>query len=341
MKQVGSRGTRPIACAVLLVVTACGGGSGRPAPPAAPTPTPTPTPPANTWSVAGQVVTTGSAQAVSGATVTPAWSLAAVTTDAGGSYQLGDTANPPSTPYQLTISGAGLISHDVWVTWARGPRTGVTLDVIRDGPPFSMDFYRQFVRGTYDQPGAPYPVLRWTSNPSFYVKTIDQNGRAVEPEVLANVLDALGRAVPAFSGGHLAAAAIETGTETRNAAAGWINVDIHRDPNEQRICGFANIGANPGSITLNDDVCSCGSNKIPGAVTMHEVGHALGFFHVGDKGSLMYPFVSGDCPAGKLSASETHHAAIAYSRPRGNTEPDHDPTSFASLTASMPVLRVN
>src|SRR5689334_6702628 len=139
MKQVGSRGTRPIACAVLLVVTACGGGSGRPAPPAAPTPTPTPTPPANTWSVAGQVVTTGSAQAVSGATVTPAWSLAAVTTDAGGSYQLGDTANPPSTPYQLTISGAGLISHDVWVTWARGPRNGVTLDVIRDGPPFSMD----------------------------------------------------------------------------------------------------------------------------------------------------------------------------------------------------------
>ena len=320
--------------ALLLTLASCGGGtahstSTNPITPTAPT---TPVTPTNTWSAAGQIVALGTSQGVGGATLTPGWSLAAVTADAQGNYELGDVANPPSTPYPATISAAGMISHDVWITWAKGPRTGVTLDMIRNAAPFSMDFYKQFVRGTYDQPGAPWPVLRWTTAPSFYVKTTDQNGRAIEPEVLVRVLDGLRQAVPAYTGGRYTPAAIETGTETRPEAVNWINVNIRRDPAEKRTCGFAFIGANPGSITLNDDVCSCGSNKIPGAVTMHEVGHALGYFHVGDRNSLMYPFIAGDCPAGALSASESYHAGIAYSRPRGNTDPDHDPSTGAALT---------
>jgi hypothetical protein len=322
-------------CAVVTAIAAaaCGGHStSSPSTPSTPTTPTTPTAPTNTWSAAGQITATGTPQGVGGAAVTPGWSLAAVTADASGNYQLGDVANPPSTPYPVTISGSGLLSHDVWITWARGPRTGVSLDVIRNAAPFSLDFYRQFVRGTYDQPGAPWPVLRWTTAPSFYVKTTDQNGRAIEPEVLTRVYDAIRAAVPAFSGGTYTAVAIETGTDPRAQAPNWINVDIRRDPNEKRLCGFAQIGANPGSITLNDDVCSCGSNKIPGAVTMHEVGHAMGFFHVGDRASLMYPFIAGDCPAGALSAAETYHSRLAYLRPRGNTEPDHDPSSGAALT---------
>ena len=71
---------------------------------------------------------------------------------------------------------------------------------------------------------------------------------------------------------------------------------------------------------------------------MHEVGHAMGFFHVADRNSLMYPFIAGDCPAGALSADETYHSRIAYSRPRGNTEPDHDPSSGAALHGLNPTL---
>src|SRR4029450_5231562 len=138
------------------------------------------------------------------------------------------------------------------------------------------------------------------------------------PEVLTVVRDALARATPAFTAGRLTAAAIETGTTARAEAGGWITGDILRDPNETGTCGFAYIGANPGAITLYDDVCSCGSNKIPGAVVMHEGGHTLGFFHVSDRNSVMYPFVPGNCPPGDLSASEKYHSAIAYSRPRGN-----------------------
>jgi hypothetical protein len=162
---------------------------------------------------------------------------------------------------------------------------------------------------------------------------VDQNDRAVEPEVLQVVRDSIGRAVTAFTGGKLSVAALESGTEDRPQALGWINVYIRRDPNERNRCGFANIGANPGSITLNNDVCSCGSNKIPGALVMHEVGHAMGFFHVPDQNAVMYPFLPGNCPAGQLSAAEQYHAAIAYSRPRGNTDPDVDPSSSRTMTA--------
>ena len=165
------------------------------------------------------------------------------------------------------------------------------------------------------------------------MRTVDQNGRPVEPEVLARILTAIQQAVPAFTGGHYAAAAIVTGTEARAQQTDWINVDVHRDPNEREICGLAYIGANPGSITLNDDVCSCGSNKIPGAVTMHEVGHALGYFHVSDRNSLMYPFIAGDCPNGALSSAESYHAGIVYSRPYGNTDPDNDPSTSRAAAA--------
>jgi hypothetical protein len=179
-------------------------------------------------------------------------------------------------------------------------------------------------------------VLRWNDSPRFYLRTVDQNGKAVEQSVLAVVQDAILRAVPLFTHNKLSVAALETGVETRDAASGWINVDIKRDRKEKQTCGTAFIGANPGTITLNYDVCACGSNKIPGAVVLHEVGHALGFFHVPDNRSAMYPFIPGRCPPGNLSAAEKYHAAIAYSRPRGNTEPDNDPASGRFLAPWNP-----
>jgi hypothetical protein len=206
--------------------------------------------------------------------------------------------------------------------------------MIKDSSPFSMDFYGQLVRGRYDQEGAPWAVLRLATSPKFYVRTVDQSGRAIEPEVLDVVRDALQRGVTAFTAGKLAAAAIESGADVRPDAAGWINVDIVRTTDSDAItCGTAFIGANPGRITLYDDVCNCGSRKIPGEVVMHEVGHAMGFFHVSDRKSLMYPTVSGYCPVGDLSPAEKYHSAIAYSRPRGNVEPDSDPSSGKLLTS--------
>jgi hypothetical protein len=307
-----------------------------PTQPATPVPPPTPV---NTWSVAGTLVDTAGRQPIEGATIAPSWDLASVQTGAGGGYELGAVANPPTGPYKLTVSGSELLTRELWMGWQRGPRVDVTLDAIRLRPPFNLEFYRQFVRGTYDQQeGGPYANFRWMVAPAFYLKTVDQNGRSIEPEVLAVIREALPRAVREFSGGTMNAAGVESGTEVRPAAPGWINVDILRDPNQQSVCGRAFIGANPGTITLYNDVCSCGSNKIPGALVLHEVGHALGFFHVPDRNAVMYPFFPGNCPAGQLTSAEKFHARVAYSRPRGNREPDADPSNGAFLTPSHGVL---
>ena len=131
-------------------------------------------------------------------------------------YELKDSSKPPSTPFPLSASSPGFVTHDMWIAWQRGPQTNVTLDMIRNAGPFSMDFYQQFVRDMYDKSdGAPWPLLRWTTAPSFYVRTLDQNFRPIEQKVLAITLDAIRRAVPAFTAGHDSAAAVETGTEER------------------------------------------------------------------------------------------------------------------------------
>ncbi|HEY7059327.1 MAG TPA: matrixin family metalloprotease [Vicinamibacterales bacterium] len=320
-----------LAAALTLGVSGCGGGShpsGAASTPIAPTP-PTPT---NRWSVAGQVVATGSPQGVAGATLTPAWSLAAVTADADGKYELADRTNPPTSPFALTVSEPGFIAHDVWISWQPGSRTNVTLDMIRDAPPFSMDFYRQFVRDMYDQSdGSPWPLQRWTTTPNFYVRTLDDASRAVEQNVVDATIDALRRGVAAFTAGYFSAGSIETGTDVRPEAADWINVEFKRhDPDQP--CGTAFVGRNPGTITLWLDTCGCGSIRVSPSVAMHEIGHAMGFFHVSDPHSLMYPFDESGCRPGSLSPAEAFHAAIAYARPRLNADPDHDPSSFKTLT---------
>ncbi len=275
-----------------------------------------------------------SRQGIADAGVAPSWDLAAAKANGAGSYSLGSTVLPPSDPYKLTVSAGGFVPREQWIARQTGARNDITLDLIREAAPFSMDFYRQLVRGTFDRTDGPWPVLRWNDAPSFYVKTVDQNGRPIEPEVLLVVRDALARAVSVYTGGVYSARTIETGTETRGEVSGWINVDFIRDPNERRLCGLSYVGRNPGEITLYNDVCSCGSVKVPGATVMHEVGHALGFFHVSDNRSVMYPFAPGNCPPGDASQAERHHAAIAYLRPRGNTDPDNDPSNARLLDAA-------
>ena len=59
----------------------------------------------------------------------------------------------------------------------------------------------------------------------------------------------------------------------------------------------------------------------------------MGFFHVSDSHSMMYPYIEQECRAGSLSAAESFHTAIAYSRPRLNTDPDRDPAPFGGPTS--------
>jgi len=310
----------------LPLVLACGGNAAPPAP----TPTPAPVPTDN-WVITGRVVAYGSSTPVSRARVAPL-SGSAATTDSTGAFRLSSTTAPSSQPIAVTVDAEGYVTREMFLRYQAGTRGDVTLTLIRETAPFSLGFFKALVRNEFEGPGNLRPVLRLVTSPKVYVRTVDQRGRMIEKEVLEVVLPAIRKAVSDWSGGVLSVTTLETSTETRPRTEGWIVVNIIRDYTID-YCARTYVGATDGQVTLVDDRCRCGSNKISGEIVAHEIGHALGFFHVNDPRALMYPYAAGNCPAGTLSADERYHSTLAYTRPRGNMDPDRDPPSGALLTA--------
>ena len=262
----------------VLALAGCGGGN-----PNAPSPTPSPSPsPPPTFS--GTVTNT-----VSGA---PVFGFSATISNG-----------------RLVVSAPGYVTRDT--------RAGaLTVDLIPEAG-FDVAFYRQFARGTLEDPMQPLRVL--PAAPSIYLQTEGLTaGDVIALEQAARA------AVPALSGDRFQVQAWETGATARTPTTGWIVVTVTNDTAQP--CGLTNVGASAGLVRLNS-ASRCGFNgrTIDPPLFAHELGHALGFYHVAASGHLMKPRATFAERTSVLPSDlERHHALIAYKRSAGNRDLDVD-----------------
>ena len=143
--------------------------------------------------------------------------------------------------------------------------------------------------------------------------------------------DAIRDAVPQTTGERFDGRITTSSTSLRDQD-GWVDIiPIGSDFWEDGVgpCGGADVGARNGTIVINvDRLEDC--DLLP--VAMHEVGHALGFFHVLDLGDyIMSPALSGIPPV--FHDEEQYHARLAWELGRGaRYTPDPRRRSLATLT---------
>jgi hypothetical protein len=219
-------------------------------------------------------------------------------------------------------------------------RADVALDLIGTALPFSLDFYRQFARDGFDAPSAAtvMPITRWTTAPSFYVRTVTEDtGEPVSSAVLEGVHRVLVNGVPELTGGQFSAAAYESGAAPRPPAPGWIAVLFYHSFPLFGV-GEAVVGRNPGLISVSYDSStdSLPGYKAPGSpdcgsaaveIVEHELVHAMGFYHTDNTADDFH--TGPGCPGSGRPARVVYHAAVMYTRPPGNTDPDNDPAAFS------------
>jgi hypothetical protein len=227
-----------------------------------------------------------------------------VTDTLSGAPVLGFTATISGS--RLTVAAPAYVTRDT-----RG--TARTVDLIPQAG-FDLEFYRQLTRGSLE--GSLQPLRILGQAPSFYMEVEGAKGLSAQTAVILERVAR--RVVPQFTGGVLQVARWETGPLPREPQAGWIVIEREDAPGNT--CGRALVGALAGQITLDGN-----SRCRVDAVFAHEVGHALGFWHVNNPGALMAPQQRGDNVNDALTDRERHHAAIAYRRPRGNVDIDVDP----------------
>ena len=318
---------------LLCTALACGGPDGptiitvgRPGPSTVPVP--------GSGSIAGVVVGNQDRLPIAGARLTANGTV--VVTNTNGEFQL---SSLPAGNVIYDLSAPNRLSHVSQVNVADA-RTGVTLDLIPSVEPFSLGFYRQFARDGFDNGQALRAINPWTMAPSFYIRTVtDDTNETVLPEIIDGIRRVIVNSVPELSAGRFTVPALEIGTEVRAPQNGWVVVSFFNTfPNSNAI-GDATVGGNGGRMRLAYDaprrqpITDCDVWVV--AVAEHEIVHTMGFYHTGAPfgGGSDFDFNSPGCKGTGRRERTRYHAAVMYSRPPGNVDPDYDPLTFATARA--------
>ena len=205
-------------------------------------------------------------------------------------------------------------------------------------PKFDDRFWRELVYDAHDKPGDLAGRISWvmpTTSPNVYIRTTN-----LEPSEVDYMRREIPRIVHQVTGAAYAGR-VEHGPDEVERH-GWITVrTVTRDQAPEFItgefCGYAYIGDNPGKVWLVKDAGCRG--VFPERILAHELGHALGLYHVGAVGAVMQQFSS----AVSFSDDERHHGKLAYRAGRGAAycgNPETCAGAGASF-AAVPVFVVN
>lgn len=189
-------------------------------------------------------------------------------------------------------------------------------------PRFNLALFRQLAHNALD--GPLQPLRRYSQAPRIYLRTIDEDGRAIDPRTLDDTARVLEHSAGEMTG-VFGLAGLERGTAHRMGQTGWLTIRwLPQASNPNRMCGQAHVGQEGGTLDLfpYQGNCGCLRYQVAPRVIRHELGHALGFWHTDGPGDLMrggqWDFAQ--CEQ-SMNPREIFHAAVAYQRPIGSPAP--------------------
>ena len=187
---------------------------------------------------------------------------------------------------------------------------------------FNKTFWGRLIYNAYDKPDGLTGRVSWvmpTTSPNVYIRT-----KNVDASTLAYMRREIPRIVEAVTG-HPFAGRVDHGPDDYESTS-WITirvVTVDEAPEFVRgYCGYAWVGADPGSLWLSPWESGC-DGTYPARMLAHEMGHALGLYHVPDADAVMKQ----DAWTVAFSSNERNHSELAYARGRGT--PYGDGSTFA------------